>query len=106
MTVERYTSQGIKQVVEENLDRLLEPWMVGRPTNYTMDVATKHTVALGYWLREELSKVCNEDDRRTQEWLFNRHSRTYDVWETAAEVMNQVLDGTVEQDRRPHRRWG
>lgn len=107
MITERYTSETIKQAVLRDLDRLLEPWMVGRPPTYTMDSAAKHTVALGYWLREELTKVCaSEQDRRTQEWLYNRHSRTYDIWETAAEVLNEVLEGKVEQNRRPHRRWG
>lgn len=104
---ERYTAQGIKASVEADLDRLLQPWMIGRPENYTLDTATKHTIATGYWLNEECTRIgMNDADRRTQCWKFNRHSRTYDIFETAAEVMNEALDGAVEQNRRSHRRWG
>ena len=81
--------------------------MVGRPPNYAADMATKRLISLGYWLNEELVKLgANEADRKTQIWKYNRMSRTYDVWETAAECLNDVLDGIVEQNRRPHRRWG
>ena len=104
---ERYTAAGIKAAVEADIDRLLEPWMVGRPENYTLDIAAKHTIATGYWMGEELTRIgMNDADRRTQCWKFNRHSRTYDIFETAAECMNEALDGNVEQNRRGHRRWG
>ena len=63
-------------------------------------------VALGYWLDQELSKFCLDEDRRTQIWKYNRLSRTYDIWLTAADVMNEVLDGKVEKNRVGHRRWG
>lgn len=102
-----YTAESVKQAVEADLDRLLVPWLVGRPPNYTMDTAAKHTVATGYWLAEELTRIgCNEADRKTQCWKFNRHSRTYNIFETAAECMNEAVEGRVEQDRKPHRRWG
>jgi hypothetical protein len=81
--------------------------MVGRSPNYTIDLATKHTIATGYWMDQELTRIgTNDADRRTQCWKFNRHSRTYDIFETAAECMNEALLGTVEQNRRGHRRWG
>ena len=102
-----YTAESIKERVDAELDRLLEPWMVGRPANYTMDQAAKYTVATGYWLDAELRRLnCNDADRKTQGGKFHRLSRTYDIFATAAECMNDVLQGTVEQNRRPHRRWG
>lgn len=103
----RYTAEAVKLTVEQDITRLLAPWLVGRSPNYSMDTATKHTVATGYFLEEELRRLgASDDDRRTQCWKFNRLSRTYDIFETAAECLNDVLDGTVEQNRRPHRRWG
>lgn len=33
-------------------------------------------------------------------------SRTYDIWETAAECINEAIEGSVEQNRVVHRRWG
>lgn len=102
-----YTVQLIKEKITDDLDRLLIPWMTGRPKNYTLDLATKYTIAVGYWLDEELTRIgCCDADRRTQCWKFNRHSRTYDIFETAVECMNDVVNGTVEQNRRGHRRWG
>jgi len=102
-----YTAELIKQRVDADIDRLLAPWLMGRPPNYTMDSAAKYTVAVGYWLAEELTRIgCNEADRKTQCWKFNRHSRTWDIFDVAAECMNEAVEGRVEQNRKPHRRWG
>jgi hypothetical protein len=99
------TPSQVQEEVLKNIDRLLVPWLVGRSETYTMDEATRNIVATGYWLEEQFKEI-SDDDRRTQCWKFNRLSRTYDVWETAAECINEVLDGTVEKNRTPHRRWG
>lgn len=101
-----YTPDQIKAAVEAEQERLIAPWMVGRPANYKIDEESKRVIATGFWLDEQLSKICNDTDRRTQNWKFNRLSRTYDTFEVAAEVMNEVLEGNVEQNRKPHRRWG
>ena len=104
---ERYLPATVQAVVEADLDRLFGPWLVGRPPNYSTDKATKRLVALGYWLDEELRRLqVNDTDRKTQLGKYNRLSRTYDVWQVAAECLNDVLDGSVEQGRVPHRRWG
>lgn len=106
--MERYSADYIRENVSWNEDRLFAPWAAGRPENWTPDQATKDLVCLGYWLREELTSTlkCNEADVKTQLWKFNRLSRTYDIWETAAECLNDVLDDKVERNRKPHRRWG
>lgn len=104
---DRYTMEGIRSAVESDIDRLFAPWAVGRPETWKPDPATKILIALGYWLDEELRKVVTkEEDRRTQLWKYNRLSRTYDIFESAAEIMNEALDGKVEQNRVRHRRWG
>lgn len=101
-----FTAEQVRIAVENDLERLLTPWMVGRSPTYTMDQTSKLLVATGFWLNEQLSKICNDVDRKTQCWKFNRLSRSYDMFEIAAEVMNEALDGNVEQNRKPHRRWG
>lgn len=107
VTSARYTAALIKSAVEDEVERLFAPWRVGRPDTWLPDPATKMLVALGYWLDEELQcRLVSQDDRRTQLWKFNRESRTYDIWETAADCMNDVLDDKVEKNRRGHRRWG
>lgn len=104
---EQYTAEAVRAAVEADIDRLFAPWCVGRSENYTADPATKQLVALGYWLDEELTKIgMNDADRRTQCWKYNRLSRTYDIWQTAADCLNEALEGNVEQNRRGHRRWG
>ena len=104
---EPYTAERCRAAVEADIDRLFAPWREGRSENYTPDPATKQLVALGYWLGEELTRIgMNDADRRTQCWKYNRLSRTYDIWETAAECLNEALAGNVEQNRRGHRRWG
>lgn len=104
---DRSTPEAVRAAVEADLDRLFAPWMVGRPPNYSPDRATKHLVSLGFWLDEELRKLgCNDADRKTQLGKYHRLSRTYDIWQVAAECLNDVLDGLVEQGRVPHRRWG
>jgi hypothetical protein len=102
-----YSPTQIKASVDADIERLLAPWMVGRPLNYTIDTSTMYTVAVGYWLAEELTRIgCNDADRKTQCWKFNLLSRTYDIFETASECMIEAIEGRVEQNRKPHRRWG
>jgi hypothetical protein len=103
----RYTAESVKASVDPDRDRLFAPYALGRPENWSYDLRTHDLVCVGNWLPEELVRLgVNDIDRRTQQWKFNRLSRTYDVFESAAETLNEVLDGEVEQNRRPHRRWG
>lgn len=104
---ERFLAPTIRAAVDSDIDRLFAPWLVGRPPNYSPDRATRNLVALGYWLDEELRRLgCCDVDRKTQLGKYHRLSRTYDIWQVAAECLNDVLDGTVEQGRVAHRRWG
>lgn len=102
-----YTASNIRARVEPEVDELFKPYLTGRPSGYTTSPSFKFEIALGYWLDRELTRVGASDaDRKTQGWKFNRLSRSYDAWETAAECLNDVLEGIVEQDHKPHRRWG
>ena len=103
----RYTPEHVKNAVLKDVEQLFAPWAVGRPENWVCDPATKMLIATGYWIAEELKTICNNDaDVRTQQGAYNRLSRTYDIYETAAEVLNDALDGNIDQNRRGHRRWG
>lgn len=107
MTDTRYTGADVKDAVEADLERLTSSWTAGRPETWSPCPDTLRLIGAGKWLEEQLRTLCqSDDDRRTQLWKFNRLSRTYDVWDTAAECLNDVLDGHVEQNRRGHRRWG
>ena len=104
----RYTSESVKLAVEADRERLFAPHAVGRPATWRPDPRTRDLVCIGYWLREELRRMgASEDDRRTQEWYYNRWSRSVeDLFALAAETLNTVLDERVERGRVPHHRWG
>ena len=105
--MERFQPASVRAAVDADIDRLFAPWAEGRPANWAPDPMTKRLVALGYFLDEELRRLgCSEADRKIQLAKYNRLSRTYDIWQVAVECLNDVLDGTVEQGRVPHRRWG
>lgn len=87
---------------------MFAPYAVGRAENWACDIRTKDLVCIGNWLAAELVSLGISDvDRRTQEWRYNRESRSDpDLFEVAAQIMNDTVDGKVEQGRRYHRRWG
>lgn len=101
-----FTPEKIHELVDADIERLFAHWLIGRSENYSTDSMTKNVVAIGKWLDEELKKVCSDADRITQCNKFNRLCRTYDIWESAAECINEALEGRVIQNRIPHRRWG
>ena len=104
----RYTADIIRLAVDSNIDTLFASYSVGRPVNWTVDVRTKDLVCLAVWLQNELAAIGLSDaDRRTQQLKFNRESRSdLDLFECAANIMNEALDGNVEQNRKMHHRWG
>lgn len=105
-----YTAEQIRAAVEADRERLFASWAVGRPEGWTCDQRTKDIVCLQYWLREELTRLLGEGDpegRRAVEGVFYRATRgATDVFELAAEVMNDAAAGNIERNRIPHKRWG
>jgi hypothetical protein len=108
MNKERYTADSIQESVYARQEELFEPYARGRPDHWKCDTTTRDLVCIGNWITSELIALgCNDADRRTQQMKYHREMRSsYNLWQTAAEVMNEVLDGTVEQNRIPHRKWG
>jgi hypothetical protein len=106
--MERYTPEFVRAEVDKDIDRLFALYAVGRSPNWMCDQATKNLVTVGNWLAEELTRLgCSDKDRIEQQQFYNRLSRSKEaVWWIAATALNQVLDGKVPQNRRPHRRWG
>lgn len=103
-----YTPLYVEQEVTLNLDRLFKPWTIGRPAGWSTDTRTKALVAAGYWLREELERLkVSDQDRKTQDGYYYRRSRSEeDIYTIVSELLNEAVAGTVEKDRKPHRRWG
>jgi hypothetical protein len=108
MKIEKYTAESVRASVDANRENLFAPYAMGRSENWACDLRTKDLVCIGNWLSAELISLQLSDvDRRTQEWRYNRESRSdYDLFEAAAQIMNDTLDGKVEQNRCYHRRWG
>lgn len=103
-----YTPESVRAAFEPEADRLFAPWTEGRGATYTPDPRTKELVGLGFWIREELSRLgFTERERRTQEARYNRESRSHDdLFACAARVLNEAKNGVIDIDRRPLRRWG
>jgi hypothetical protein len=106
--MDRYTAKHVRGEVDKDRERLFAPYAEGRPKNWACDSRTKDMICIGNWLMEELVRLkVNDDDRRTQQHYFNRWCRSdHDLFDLAARTLNTVLDGKVEQNRKPHRRWG
>jgi len=104
----RYTAQSVQEAVDKNREELFAPYAAGRSKNWSYDNQTYNLVCIGNWLSAELTIVAaNDKDRITQQLKYNRESRsTKDLFQCAADIMNEVLDDKVEQNRVPHRRWG
>ena len=103
-----YTEDAVRTVVVAAEERLFAPWREGRPETWRPSTQTKDMVCVGFWLREELTRLgFSDDDRKIQEAKFHRWSRSrLDVFLLAAELLNEALEGEIERDRKPHRRWG
>lgn len=106
--IQRYTADSVREAVEARREELFASYIVGRSTNWSCDSRTKDLVCIGNWLASELTAIgINDTDRRTQQWKYNRESRSVpDLFQCAADIMNEALDGKVEQNRKPHHRWG
>lgn len=106
--MERYTADSIREKVSADFERLFSSYAVGRSPNWVCDQQTKDIVSISVWMREELTRIGLDDlGRRTQENAFNRFSRSdKDLFELAAQLMNDALDDNIDRFRRPHRRWG
>jgi hypothetical protein len=108
LPVPRYTAESVRASIEPHRERLFASYASHRPPGWACDPRTKDLVCLGNWLAEELTRLgCNDTDRRTQQAFYNRWSRSdEDLFDLGARTLNAVLDGKVEQNRIPHRRWG
>ena len=104
----RYSPEMVREALEPHRERLFASYSANRPPGWSTDLRTKDMVCLGHWLTEELQRLeVSEVDRRTQQAFFNRWCRSdEDLFDLAARTLNAVLDGEVEQDRKPHHRWG
>ena len=106
--IKRYTAESVREAVDSKKEELFATYKLGRPANWSCDFRTKDLVCIGNWLAIELESIgVNDVDRRTQQWKYNRESRSVtDLFQCAADIMNEALDGQVEQNRKPHKRWG
>lgn len=102
-----YAESRVRELVSASQEELFARYAVGRPPNWSCDSRTRELVCVGNWLDDELkAQGVSDDDRRATLWSFNRRSRAaFELFQLAADIMNEVLAGTV--DNKPaHRRWG
>lgn len=104
----KYSADAIEAWVTGESERLFAPWAVGRPEGWKCDSRTRDIVCISFWLMEELTAIgIDNKGRVTQQAQFNRYSRSDEnLWELAAQIMNDSVDGNIDRDRKTHRRWG
>lgn len=104
----KYDKESVKTDIEQKRERLLSSFVANRPQNWSCDSRTKELISISTWLREEMLLLSlDELGRKTQEGEFNRISRSVeDLYDLAANIMNDVLSDNINRNRRPHRRWG
>lgn len=103
-----YTAANVREAMDPQRERLFAPYAVGRPATWTTDQRTKDLWCLGRWLDEEMTRTGVDDlGRRVQLATFNRYSRSdEDLFELAAQIMNDTLSNNFDRNRKTHRRWG
>ena len=103
-----YTAEEIRNAIEHDRERLFAPWAVGRPENWSTDQRTKDVVCIGNWMCEEMiRKGLDDPGRRALLHEFNRYCRNdEDLFVLSASIMNDMLTGNIDRNRRMHRRWG
>lgn len=104
----KYTAENIRAIIESDRQVLFSTYAIGRPDNWICDTRTKDLVCVANWLSSELKIIgLSDTDRITQQWKFNRESRAdADLFQCAADIMNEAIAGNIEQNRKHHRRWG
>lgn len=104
----RYSPDMVRENVQRNIERLFAGYSAGRPANWSCDVRTKEVITTANWLGEELQRIGLDDaGAKVQNAQFNRRVRSEeDLWSIASQILNDALDGNVDRNRRPHRRWG
>lgn len=107
MVVPEYSAESVRRAVLADEKRLFASWSANRQEGWRPDPRTKELICIGNWLSEELQKLVNDDDRRIQQHHFNRWSRSEDdLYELAAQILRDAVEGKIDRDRPPHRRWG
>jgi hypothetical protein len=103
-----YTSTSIMKNVKEDEQNLFASYSSGRPENWSCDSRTRDLICIGNWIDSELKRLDIDDlGRRAQTSQFNRRSRSEDdLWELAAQIMNDSIAGNIDRFRKPLRRWG
>lgn len=104
----RYTASFILGIIAAGRERLFADYARNRLENWKVDSRTQDFVCLSTWLREELTSVGIDDHGRiVQQGVFSRYSRSDDdLFELAAQVMNDAINDNIDRDRKTHRRWG
>ena len=105
---QRYSPDQVRENVQRNFERLFAGHSAGRPPNWSCDIRTKEVITTANWLGEELQRIgLDPAGAKVQNAQFNRRVRSEeDLWSIASQILNDALDGNVDRNRRPHRRWG
>lgn len=103
-----YSKEKIQREVEGRREELFELYRKDRPSTWSCCSRTEEVICLGEWLRRELINLQLDPlGRSQQEGIFHRESRSQDdLYVLVAQIMNDTVDGKIDRERKPLRRWG
>jgi hypothetical protein len=106
--MDKYTVTGISRIVNDQQDELFNSYIEDKPTNWSCCSRTKQQICIGEWLHRELIVLELDDIARfQQEGIFHREGRSrVDLYSLVAEIMNDTIEGKIDRNRKPMRRWG
>lgn len=95
----RYTADSVRESIKPKWEGYYAKLSAGQSPTWKCDERTADLFCLAQWLMDELALIgLNDDDRRAQQRFFNRKQRaTDDIYDLAAQTMNNALDGNIDK---------
>lgn len=103
-----YTLESIKLEISLNKEKLFSIYIQDKPNNWSCCERTKEFICIGEWLKQELIELQLDDVARyQQEGIFHRESRSQDdLYSLVYQIITDTLNGNIDRNRKPLRRWG
>ena len=94
-----YTTDSVRTSLAAKYDTYFAQLSVGQSSTWKCDQRTADLYCLGQWLIDELTLLgCPDEDRRKQQWHFNRKCRAEDdIFAVAAKSVNDFLEGNIDK---------
>lgn len=99
LEVARMSEADVKRIFHSNYRRWYKMLAVGQSERWQCDARTIELFGLSHLVMEQLTLLaCPDEDRRRQQWFFNRKARALEnLFALAALTINNFLSGNIDQ---------